>query len=376
MRLKHKPIMEMFDTSVTVFGAPGRYIQGQNAWRLVGDCAATLGSSAVLVIDGAIRDMLAGQVEESCKAAGVALETLSFSGELGRTTGQDLQTRMTSPVSIVIAAGGGRAIDAGKALAERIGGGLITLPTVASNDAPTSKNFVLYDDAHRLLEVRHLMRNPDFVIVDTTILSMAPKALFLAGLGDAVAKKFEADACFRSGGGTMFLASSTRLAHSIAETCYDTLVRHGAAAWSVVGTGAVTEDFEASVEAMILMAGLGFESGGLSLPHALTRGIPLLPGGGEVLHGIQVAWALIIHFETLGIEPPPELVRLYDAVGLPLSLRAMGLSQPSHSDLLALADATLAVRHAKNMPFEVDAEMLVNAILRVEEKAVARSVEA
>lgn len=376
MPLKHKPIMEMFDTSVTVFGAPGRYIQGQNAWRLVGECAATLGFRAVLVIDGAIRDMLAGRVEESCEAAGVALEILSFSGELGRTTGEELHERLALPVSIVIAAGGGRAIDAGKALAERIGGGLITLPTVASNDAPTSKNFVLYDDAHRLLEVRHLMRNPDFVIVDTTILSTAPKALFRAGLGDALAKKFEADACFRSGGGTMFLASSTRLAHRIAETCYETLVRHGAAAWSVVETGTVTEDFEASVEAMILMAGLGFESGGLSLPHALTRGIPLLSGGGGVLHGIQVAWALIVHFETLGIDPPSELVRLYKAVGLPLCLSDLGLPKPSRADLVALAEATLAVRHARNMPFELDVETLVDAVLRVEAKAAARSVGA
>ncbi len=376
MPLKHKPIMEIFDTRVTVFGAPGRYIQGPDAWRLVGDCAATLGSRAVLVIDGAIRDMLAGRVEESCAAAGVGLQVLSFSGELGENTGKDLQAELEGLISMVIAAGGGRAIDAGKALAERIGGGLITLPTVASNDAPTSKNFVIYEDGHRMLEVRHLMRNPDFVIVDTTILSKAPKALFRAGMGDAIAKKFEADACYNSGGATMFLARSTRLAHRIADACYDTLVRHGAAAWAVVGTGAVTEDLEAAVEAMILMAGLGFESGGLSLPHALTRGIPLLPGGGDVLHGIQVAWALIVHFEVLGQEPPPDLLRLYNDVGLPLSLQEMGVGVPSRAELVALADATLAVRHIKNLPSALNAETLINAVLRVEEKAPARSAGA
>lgn len=373
MPLKHKSIMELFDTSVTVFGAPGRYVQGPDALRLVGDCAATLGSAAVLVIDGVIRDMLAERIRESCAAAGVGLTVLSFSGELGRCTGSQLQAQLGGPVSMVIAAGGGRAIDAGKALSERVGGGLISLPTVASNDAPTSKNFVLYDEEHRLLEVRHLTRNPDFVIVDTAILSKAPRALFRAGLGDALAKKFEADACLKNGGGTMFLASSTRLAHRIAGFCYETLVRHAAAAWSVAGTGAVTEDFDAAVEAMILMAGLGFESGGLSLPHALTRGIPLLPRGATVPHGMQVAWALIVHFETLGLEPPPELVALYRAVGLPLCLEDLGVPPPSSADLAALADATLAVRHAKNMPFELDARTLLNAVLRVETRAATRS---
>ncbi|MCJ8056743.1 iron-containing alcohol dehydrogenase [Shinella curvata] len=373
MPLQHKPIMEMFDTGVTVFGAPGRYIQGQGAWRLVGDCAATLGARAVLVIDATIRDMLAGQLEESCAAAGVELQILSFAGHLGAATGAELQAQLDGAVAAVLAAGGGRAIDAGKALAEQLGSGLITLPTVASNDAPTSKNFVLYEDGHRMLEVRHLMRNPDFVIVDTDILSKAPKALFRAGMGDALAKKFEAEACFNSGGGTMFLARSTRLAHQIADTCYETLMRHGAGAWAVVGTGNVTEDFDAAVEAMILMAGLGFESGGLSLPHALTRGIPLLPGGGDVLHGIQVAWALIVHFEALGFEPPPELVRLYNVVGLPLSLQEMGVAVPSRAQLAAVAEATLAVRHIKNLPLILDAEALIDAILRVEEKAPARS---
>lgn len=373
MPLQHKPIMEMFDTGVTVFGAPGRYIQGQGAWRLVGDCAATLGARAVLVIDATIRDMLSGQLEESCAAAGVELQILSFAGHLGAATGAELLAQLDGTVAAVLAAGGGRAIDAGKALAEQLGSGLITLPTVASNDAPTSKNFVLYEDGHRMLEVRHLMRNPDFVIVDTDILCKAPEALFRAGMGDALAKKFEADACFKSGGGTMFLARSTRLAHQIADTCYETLVRHGAGAWAVVGTGNVTEDFDAAVEAMILMAGLGFESGGLSLPHALTRGIPLMPGGGDVLHGVQVAWALIVHFEALGFEPPPELVRLYNVVGLPLSLQEMGVAAPSRAQLVAVAEATLAVRHIKNLPFILDAEALIDAILRVEEKAPARS---
>lgn len=373
MPLKHKPIMDMFDTSVTVFGAPGRYVQGQDALRLVGDCAATLGSRAVLVVDAAICDMLAGRVKESCARAGVELTVLPFSGELGGATGAELQARLGGRLATVIAAGGGRAIDAGKALAERIGGRLITLPTVASNDAPTSKNFVLYDQEHRLLEVRHLMRNPDFVIVDTGILASAPKALFRAGLGDALAKKFEADACLRSGGATMFMAKSTRLAHRIADHCYETLIRHGAGAWSAAGSGHVTEDFDAAVEAMVLMAGLGFESGGLSLPHALTRGIPLLPGGGNIPHGVQVAWALIVHFETLRLETPAELEALYRTVGLPLSLGDLGLA-PMSSDLEALADATLGARHANNTPFKIDARMLVAAILRVEARAEKRSL--
>ena len=77
---------------------------------------------------------------------------------------------------------------------------LITVPTAASNDAPTSKNYVLYDADHNLLAVEHMLFNPTIVLVDTTVIASAPAAFFRAGLGDAVSKKFEAEQCRRHGG--------------------------------------------------------------------------------------------------------------------------------------------------------------------------------
>lgn len=355
--------MDLFDTRVAVFGAPGRYLQGEGASALVGPCAATLGYRAVVVVDAEIRAMVEALVAPSCTAAGVALTILPFAGALGATTGADLAAMTDGSRQTVIAAGGGRAVDAGKALAERLGGGLVTMPTVASNDAPTSKNFVLYDDHHRLLEVRHLMRNPDFVVVDTSVLARAPRRLFLAGLGDAIAKRFEAEACFAARGANMFMARATRLSVEIARCCFATLSAHGAAAAADAGSGRVSDDFDAAVEAMILMAGLGFESGGLSLPHALTRGISLLPDAGAAPHGLQVAWALMVHFAVLGEEAPPELLRLYDEAGLPRRLSDLGAAPPAEEALAAMVEATLAVRHMRNLPRPVDAVRLRAAIL-------------
>lgn len=370
MPMKHKPLMQLFDTRVAVFGAPGRYIQGPGAIRLTGDCAATLDAPVALVMDAAIRDIVLTGIGPGCAAAGVEVVPLPFAGDIGPGTAAALHAQLGAGRHTVVAAGGGRAIDAGKALAERLGGGLITLPTAASNDAPTSKNFVLYDEHHHLVEVRNLMRNPDFVIVDTEILSRAPRALFRLGLGDAIAKRFEAEACHTAQGPNMFMARGTRLAGAIADSCYATLLRHGAGAWSVAGTGTVTEDFEAAVEAMILMAGLGFENGGLSIPHALTRGIPLLPGGALVPHGLQVAWGLLVHLELLEKEVPPDLLSLYRVTGLPLSLADLGLS--ADGDLTAMAEATLEARHAKNMPFAVDAATLIAAIRKAEARSAHR----
>lgn len=361
-----KGVMDLFDRSLAVFGGPGRYVQGAGALRVVGDCARTLSDKAVLVIDAAMEPVLGPKLRDSCALAGVRLDVLPFDGHLGADTGPVLAELAAPDAGVVLAAGGGRAIDAGKALAERIGRPVITIPTVASNDAPTSKNFVLYDRDHRLLEVRHLDRSPDYVIVDTAVLSTAPQSFFRAGLGDAIAKKFEAEACAAAGGATMFMGQSTRLAQVVAGACYDTLIAHGAAACAVAGQGRVTADFEAAVEAMILMAGLGFESGGLSLPHALTRGLSLVEGAKSAAHGLQVAWALRVHFAALGLLMPPELERFYTDTGLPRSLSDLGAPPLDAKGLEVMAEASLPVRHMAHLPYPMTAERLSAAIRAVE----------
>ncbi|WP_198672029.1 iron-containing alcohol dehydrogenase [Pseudogemmobacter bohemicus] len=359
--------LEVFDAGMTVFGAPGRYVQGQGLLDRTGAFAAQLGHSAVLVADAVILPLIAPRIAASCAASGVVLEVLPFAGKLLRETAAELEAALGARApEVVIAAGGGRAIDAGKALAGRRDLALITVPTVASNDAPTSKNYVLYDEAGQLAEVCHLRRSPDFVVVDTAVLAGAPRAMFAAGLGDALSKKAEAEACAQGRGTTMFLSRPPRLALTIAAQCHAVLMDHGAAALDAAGTGQPTPAFEAAVEAMILMAGLGFESGGLSVPHALTRGVPLLPGGAAAPHGFQVAWGLLVHHRLLGEALPADLSALFTAAGLPRSLAALTGQPVGPAQIRALAGASLPVRHILNFPRVLDLPQLIEAIECVE----------
>ena len=359
--------LDVFDAGMTVFGGPGRYVQGQGVLDRTGAFAAQLGRSAVLLADAVILPLIGARIAASCAAAGVSLEVLPFAGKLLPGTAAELDAALGAHApQVVIAAGGGRAIDAGKALADRRGLALITLPTVASNDAPTSKNYVLYDEAGHLTEVCHLRRSPDFVVVDTALLATAPRAMFAAGLGDALSKKAEAEACARGRGTTMFLSRPPRLANVIAAECHAVLMEHGLAALAAAGTGQPTPAFEAAVEAMILMAGLGFESGGLSVPHALTRGVPLLPGGATVPHGFQVAWGLVVHHRLLDQPLPAGLSALYTAAGLPRTLAALTGRAVTPAQIRALAEASLPVRHMLNFPRPLDLPQLIAAIETVE----------
>ena len=95
-------------------------------------------------------------------------------------------------------------MDAGKAVAHQLSVRVVTLPTAASNDAPTSKIYVLYDSDHRLLRVEHLPASPALVVVDTGVIVQAPERLFVAGVGDAIVKKFEVTQCLAAGGSNIF----------------------------------------------------------------------------------------------------------------------------------------------------------------------------
>src|SRR5690606_33407810 len=126
------------------------------------------------------------------------------------------------------------------------------------------------------------------------VIATAPPLFFRAGLGDAISKKFEAEQCARHNGLNLYDGRATLTAGLIADGCLQVLLRDGEAALSAAGSGTPTPAFERTVEAMILMSGLGFESGGLSIAHALTRGLPHVPGVATALHGLQVAVGLLV----------------------------------------------------------------------------------
>jgi glycerol dehydrogenase len=349
-----------------IFGAPGRYMQGPGAIEELGRCSALFGSRAALVIDSYVHGMLGDKLRELCAAHGVQLHPFPIQGDLTQDAVRELcaQTTALQP-QLVVAVGGGKSLDAGKAAARASHCHLITVPTVASNDAPTSKNYVLYDEHHNLVAVEHMLFNPTMVIVDTALVATAPAHFFRAGLGDAISKKFEAEQCLRAQGRNMYDGASTLTAQLIADGCCRALLADGGAALQAAGTGTPTPAFERAVEAMILMSGLGFESGGLSIAHALTRGLPRIDGVGPALHGMQVALGLLVqlHLEQRQDGMLAELVQWYGKTGLPTTLRALGATRIDTAQINEAAALTLKARHAANFGRELTEDELAQALL-------------
>lgn len=268
----------------------------------------------------------------------------------------------------MVAVGGGKTLDMGKGVASVLGVRIVTVPTIASNDGPASRVIATYDEHHRLVATPAMAESPWAVVVDTELIAAAPIRYLRSGIGDAVAKRFEVAACGRGHGITSAGTRPLALAGYIADGCYDTLLRFAAEAVSAASRGAVTPALERVVEAVILMSGMAFENGGLSLAHCLTRGLMVTGGARERLHGEHVAYGLLVQLQhEHNVAALAEVTAFLSELGMARSLEALG-GTPGEDTFAAITAATLSAPHLANCQPRPSAESLTAALRAVEKR--------
>jgi glycerol dehydrogenase len=133
----------------------------------------------------------------------------------------------------------------------------------------------------------------------------------------------------------------------------------------------VTESLEATVEAVVLLSGLAFENGGLSLAHSLTRGLMRDAGARAQPHGHHVAWGALVQ-SAAEHRPDREVLSLMAflrSTGLPVCAADLGIATPVEPALREIARWTMTAPHLLNLVVPVDEEAITQAALRVESLA-------
>jgi glycerol dehydrogenase len=351
-----------------VFCSPARYIQGRDATLTLGTELVRLGISgpALIVASRSARQQLEPVWRETLGSATISFEMLDFGGECSAAEiarGQQQVQRLGA--SVVIGAGGGKVLDAARAIARGLDLPVVCCPTTASSDAPCSALSVVYTPDGVFERCLFYKRNPDLVLVDTAVIAKAPVRLLIAGMGDALATWFEADAVRRAHKRNVVGGVSTLAAAALAELCYRTLLRDGVAAVAAASVGAITPAFEQIVEANTLLSGLGFESGGLAVAHAVHNGLTAAPETHDRLHGEKVAFGTLVQLVLEGRDASlvEEVMAFCRAIGLPLTLAELGLEPCTADRARAIAERAVAVGEtAHNEPFEVTAGALMDAL--------------
>lgn len=267
---------------------------------------------------------------------------------------------------VIIGAGGGKVLDAARAVAADLNLSIVNCPTVASSDSPCSALSVIYSEDGVAEGSRFHRRNADLVLVDTQVIAQSPPRLLVAGMGDALATWFEAKTCFDGGIKNLRGGVSTQAALGLAELCYRTLLADGAEALRSVQSKVVTPALERIVEANTLLSGIGFESSGLAAAHAIHNGLTTAQATHHYLHGEKVAFGLLTQL-VLENTPRSVLERVLGfatEVGLPITLAEIGLTDLPKEVLQKIAVRSTAENDTlHNEPFEVGPDMVSDALM-------------
>jgi len=337
-----------------ILGLPAKYIQGAGALDRVGQAAADLAETALVFADDFVRQSFETRVSASLAASQIQYQWEKFSGECCRPEIERLATQATTSQSrLIIALGGGKALDTGKAVAAEIGVPFISVPTLASTDGPVTSIAVEYSEDHTHVGVMKFNCSPAVVLVDTEVIAQAPVRFLVSGMGDGLSTWIEARACHATGQTNFRGGAILDTAMTLARSCHDAILTYGREAKVAASRNGVNDAVERVVEANVLLSGVGVENTGVAGAHALDAAISRSALDHSSQHGERVALGVLFQLELeQDQDMRDQLLSFYEDVGLPRSFSDLGMQAPDIDALvqLVLRDGS----PVRNLPLKID----------------------
>jgi len=344
---------------------PGRYIQGFRAIERLENEMQNFGKVGLCIMAPSAMKMLSGKLPK--QTAGLRLIVEEFNRECcDREIERLANLGNECHAQFVVAVGGGKTIDTGKIVANRLSAPVVVVPTIASTDAPCSACAVVYSEDGVMVRVEYQKRNPNLVLVDSAIIANAPERFLVSGMGDALATWFEAESCRKSKSNNEAGELGPLTAYALARLCYDTLLEYGVAALVSCKAKSVTPALEHVIEANTLLSGLGFESGGIAMAHSIHNGLTVLPQTHNYYHGEKVALGVLASLFLNGESKAliDEVYSFCESVGLPTTLAELGLAGVSPDELKKVAArACIEGESIHHEGGDITPEMVVHALL-------------
>lgn len=234
--------------------------------------------------------------------------------------------------TLVVAVGGGQPIDVAKLAACRAGVDLVAVPTVLSHDGMASPVASLSgaDGLRRSLGARM----PAGVVIDIDIVGSAPERYVRAGIGDLVSNLTAVDD---------WRMSHTRRGEPFDEFAASIAVLSAKAALEV--DWPLLEDDVEAIARGLVMSGLAMEVAGSSRPcsgaeHLVSHALDQVRGAGAGLHGEHVAIGVLVTSVLQKSAHTDRIRRLFERVGLPVTLDGWGLEEATLVEAVRLAPST------------------------------------
>jgi glycerol dehydrogenase-like iron-containing ADH family enzyme len=353
-------------TAISLLVAPACVLRGQHA--LADAIERMLGLGQRPLIIGGEQSLNLSQLQILFDRAELAIETVRYTPDCCESS----LDRLTSAASahqadLIIGIGGGKCLDTAKLLAHRCQLPVVTIPSSGATCAAWTALSNIYSESGAFLYDVSLLKCPDLLILDYSIVATAPQRMLVAGIGDAIAKWYEASVSSGHSVQTLLIGAVQQ-----ARVLRDILFQKSATAIANPGS----DDWQEVVDATVLLAGVIGGLGGAQCrtvaAHAVHNGLTHLPGSHHALHGEKVAYGILVQLrlqemlqgDRLAATAREQLLDFYTTIGLPKTLADLGLSEITLSQLQQAANlACQPDSDLHRLPFAVVPEQLVAAMV-------------
>jgi len=347
--------------------APAQVVRGEGLLAHQGAAITRLGRRP-LIVGGTHSLKLAAPLITALDQAGLAVQTVTYGRDCSEVALSHLRAAAAQHnADVVIGLGGGKALDAAKLLAHQINRPVVTVPTSGATCAAWTALSNVYSEQGAFLYDVALPTCPSLLILDYGILRTAPRRTLVAGIGDGLAKWYEAAVSSGTSQQTLMVAAVQQ-----ARVLRDILLQKTPAALRQWGG----PDWQEVVDATVLLAGVVGGIGGAQCrtvaAHAVHNGLTQLPASHGILHGEKVAYGILVQLRleemggnaALARAARQQLLPFYRAAGLPQTLTDLGLGEITLSQLQQAA--VFACREGSDihhLPFTVTPEAVMAAMV-------------
>lgn len=353
---------------ITLQVSPAQVMRGKGAVSQAGANIAQFGKRPLIIGGDNTLTLIQPHLEPILEAHELSATTASYLPDSCDQSHKYLQNVVADhKADFIIGVGGGKALDMAKLVASQSNLPIVTIPTSAATCAAWTALSNIYSEQGAFQYDVPLPYAPNLLILDYDLIASAPKRTLIAGIGDALAKWYEASVS--SGDST---ASLTIAAVQQARVLRDILLQKSATALENPGGEVWQEIVDAAVLLPGVIGGLGGANCRTVAAHAIHNGLTHLRETHDILHGEKVAYGILVQLRLeemvqdnqLAASARQQLLEFYAEIGLPKSLEDLGLENVTLAQLRQVAEIACAPHSdIHRLPFTVQPMELVAAMV-------------
>jgi glycerol dehydrogenase-like iron-containing ADH family enzyme len=345
--------------------APAKVIRGAGALTNCGEAISRLGNRPLIL--GGDRTLALIQTHLQPVLQQLQVAQASYGADCCEASLESLRQKATlHQADVIIGVGGGKALDTAKLIAHQLQLPVVTIPTSGATCAAWTALSNVYSETGAFLYDVTLSQCPDLLILDYDLIETAPQRTLVAGIGDAIAKWYEASVSSGHSEQTLIISAVQQ-----ARILRDILFQKSAAALQTPGSDIWQEVVDATVLLAGVIGGIGGAQCRTVAAHAVHNGLTHICKH-DSIHGEKVAYGILVQLRLeemvqgnqLAAAARQQLLKFYTEIGLPQKLSDLGLGNITLSELQTAAEiATSPNSDIHRLPFKVVSEQLMAAMV-------------